>query len=282
MLVSGLDFPSVLAVDPTHAYVLASHAIYRVSIDGDGGAAEPWFDQGGPVEGLAVDDSSVFTFRERDHALLAVPKNGGAPKVLATLPDAFRLAVDATDVFVASGAGVATITRVPKGGGPAVTLVGGLDFASSVATEGGVVWFVEYGKRRIGRVPKGGGDVTWVTTRETTIHDFKPYEGGVAWIDTQVRAMSADAKEPVVVDEIGHEALTVRDGVVYWAYALGTHGGAFARPLAGGSRVKIADCPERVEAMAADARYLYLAERGAKRPGGLLAPRSGRLLRMAR
>ncbi|MBI5546800.1 MAG: hypothetical protein HY901_23200 [Deltaproteobacteria bacterium] len=279
VLATGLDFPSDIAVDATHAYVLASDALVRVSLDGDGGPAEAFFGSRSPLAGLAMDAESVFSFRKADGALLAIPKTGGPARPIAKLPAAYSIAADASDLYVTSGAIGGTITRVPKAGGDPVTMVADLDFPSDVAMVGEAMWFVEYGRKRIGRVAKTGGAVSWIATSPTIIHAFAPFVGGIAWVDTGVRALRDGDREPREVWYLGSQTVTVRDGFAYWAMELERASGVFRRPLAGGERVKLADCPERVEAMTTDERFLYLAERGAKL-GTLLEPRSARVLRV--
>lgn len=121
-----LDTPAVIMKAP----LAGGTPVTLVAPDADGGANEQVGDT--VYQNLAVDGTSLYWGNIVDRTLRKVPKNGGAPVVLATSPGPgpASIATDGAHVYWFS-AGPAALMKTPVGGGASVTLVSGASVAST-------------------------------------------------------------------------------------------------------------------------------------------------------
>lgn len=105
---------------------------------------------------LAVDEASLFVLTAT--TVLAIPREGGKPKRLATgANDLARAQLDREFVYATAEVGTSrAIVRVPKAGGPMMTVEYGVRDAP-IAVFDGYVYYASVGDTAIRRVPRGGG-----------------------------------------------------------------------------------------------------------------------------
>jgi hypothetical protein len=103
-----------------------------------------------PAIGLAVDSTSVYWSDSGDGTVLSVPKGGGAPKTLASAPNAGALAVDSTGIYFLAerfdqdGGANGTVLRVPLAGGKPTTLISsGLVSPTAIAIDSNSIYVTD-------------------------------------------------------------------------------------------------------------------------------------------
>jgi hypothetical protein len=157
-----------LVVDAQRVYWTTHHVAYAggplLAVDIAGGAVTPIVasaNQNLP-SGLAVDGSSVYwgdELTDTSGQLMRAPLSGGASAVLASGPQAaaFRLAVDATDLFYASEPWFAVVGRVPLDGSPATIVASSEPVGAFAADEANLYWWTVGEQPVLKTVPKVGG-----------------------------------------------------------------------------------------------------------------------------
>ncbi len=149
---------AAVVADAAHVFVVTWHGVVRASHTGEApvslyaaplGGVAPSVVAADPgriyvVEARACDDDDGFGVRRPSCArIVAVPKDGAPPAVLAALPPGdvpTGLAADGGYVYFALKRRVA---RVPRGGGGVVEIAQTEDDAQSVVAQGGSVLWVE-------------------------------------------------------------------------------------------------------------------------------------------
>jgi hypothetical protein len=203
--------------------------------------------------GIAVDDKNVYwiNYDSMGAALMQMPARGGTPTVLASgMPSggwpgwrAPPIAVDATRVYRTDtgpnapwGFGDAgTVTAVPVGGGPPVTLAEGLKGPFAVAVADGFVYWTEWysGPGRVARAPVAGGRTSTVATSWVAVA-LAVSQGRVYWTESSmglpgvfgsigapngsIMTVAADGGEPTTLASGLQPPLSIGvDGTgVYW------------------------------------------------------------------
>ena len=180
-IASSTNVARAIAVDATHVYWDADGSVAKVALDG------------GPVTvlatkvyplALAVDATSVYCLTRGDTwdpevdagketnppaIVVKVPIGGGAPTVLAAGAGIATggFAVDDTSVYwVEADQRETRLMRVPKGGGPAITLFAeppDPSTADAIAAGDTSIYWVSTGDSAVRSVPKGGGAATLLT-----------------------------------------------------------------------------------------------------------------------
>lgn len=147
--------PVRIALDGANVYLLATTglggSLYKVPLAG-GVPEEIWTGGTGSVHDLVIADASALVTWDRgaDGEVVTVPLGGGAAKALVAPVDTpTLLAVDGTDVFIATGKG--EIVRAPTSGGTATTLATDLGEPAAIAVSDAV--FVATGTSIV-RVPR--------------------------------------------------------------------------------------------------------------------------------
>lgn len=120
---------AVLAADDDHVYT-AVQRVGLVRVPTSGGAMEVIADEAvvGNLEALALRGGELYTIGWTDLELvtLATPRDGGPPRPLASPPltamSAFAAADDGLYVGNVRESGAGTLSRIPRDGGPRVTL----------------------------------------------------------------------------------------------------------------------------------------------------------------
>jgi hypothetical protein len=134
----------------------------------------------GQVErALAVDDTSVYFSAG---LLTKIKKTGGLPLVLAKIQALGAIALDATNVYVATWEDVANVVRVPKAGGPMKVIAagdGGPNAGVAVAN-GEAAWTSESGNAVLW-APAGGGPAVTLATGQPTPERIATGGGWFVW-----------------------------------------------------------------------------------------------------
>jgi hypothetical protein len=235
--------------------------------------------QGVPV-GVAVDDDAVYWAIEGG-SLAKRSLSGGDPVVLADVPLRNGLASDATHLYVVDHG---NLSRVPKIGGPAESLVRGLGLegnplndAWGVAVNGAYVYWtaVNAGGSSstgfVGRAPIAGGPGVLLATAEPTPLGIAADSDGVYWTTyhdgnagrgtvTMLAAAGASPLRRATNQEVPL-ALTADATHIYFATFEG--GGAIRKlPKAGGEPTLLASGQAYPWAIAVDATHVYWTNTG--------------------
>lgn len=162
-LATGLNMPSEIEVDDTHAYWVDGYgnpSLGRVAKAG--GALEELVLDTMAVD-LALDDTHVyFTATGMDASVRRLPKSGGPPEVLAQdVGSPFGIALDGTWVYWTDASG-GNAYRVAKTGGTPELLTSGLDDPWRIAIDDSTVFVAEV--LTIASFPKDGGARTLVAS----------------------------------------------------------------------------------------------------------------------
>jgi hypothetical protein len=165
VLASAQREPTALAVDATHAY----WSDYVDDDSGAGGVRRVPLAGGAPetlaahrsLVSLTLDETHVYYLfggtseaSWKDGALYAIPKQGGAPLLVADgLAGTGRVAVDATHAYWTEAYSF-TVRRAPKHGGPAETLVKVDGNPQGIAVDDAAVYWVDPGAQAVMKLAK--------------------------------------------------------------------------------------------------------------------------------
>jgi hypothetical protein len=196
-LASGQLTPVAVAVDATGVYWVNSDGLSGSVMAIQGGAPRILVAQAqGPTD-IAVDATRVYfttgSLGYGSGSLMAVPKAGGTPQILAQGTDDFdAIAIDATSAYWGTRTG--DVQKVPLAGGTPQTLAAGQGASVyDIAVDAANVYWTAGGQ--VSSVPLGGGATTsierqpvgasWLAVRGNNVY-YTGFGGGpnsffVAW-----------------------------------------------------------------------------------------------------
>jgi hypothetical protein len=279
VIASGLDWPTDVVLDATHAYVITSGNEGKVlSIPLDGGDPVKLADQVWPMA-IAIDATDVYWTNGQIYKL---PLTGGTPTALipndvftSNTFDPHALAVDDHDVYwVQPGADdLAAVMKVSKDGGTPVTLatIPGSD-PDAIAIDDHTVYWANGSDsmgRRVMKVSKDGGDPITLATGAGSTFGFGIDATSAYWTTFVDASTSAVMKAPLaggaatmLASGTAQPMDLAVDGVsVYWTNAStsqtfsgtpGTDGTVMAVPRAGGETITIGPDQEEPGGIAAN------------------------------
>jgi sugar lactone lactonase YvrE len=168
-----------------------------------------------------IADGNEVIFTASSRGVMAVPKEGGAPRALTRQPSGPVVVVsDGVSVFYSSFDG-SPIRRIPRDGGEATPFPVGIR-SGSLAVDEAFLYITHYNQGTILRVPKGGGGVQTLTRnlpRPTGLaldatHVYFSCEG-----DGSVRRVpkAGGASQTLAIQQVNHDNIALDDEFVYWA-----------------------------------------------------------------
>jgi hypothetical protein len=289
-LASGLNEVIAIAVNttsvywtaPMNDYGTAGPSVMRVSVDG---GTPVMVASGGYPEQIALDDTSVYwtswagPMHEDEQPnpqwlLMKAPLNGGSVATLWSGASSLGgIAVNATDVYCASGGDEGSILKVATNGGAPTTITTGQDGTGGIAAEGtSIYWGGSYingeGQTTGGSVMKAavaGGVTTTLTTAQDApqniVADAKnvywtTYDGGTVM---QV-PVGGGAPTTIASGQDGPDNLAVDGTSVYWtnlgAYPF-SNATVMKAPIGGGELTTIASGQSGPCSIAVDETSVY-------------------------
>lgn len=217
--------------------------------------------------GLAVDDSDVYWTDNESGTVMAVPKNGGTPRTLASkqIYPQF-IAIDSGHVYWGNAYSPdGFIGRVPKKGGP-VSIVAQVAGIRSIALDVSTAYFTEYGDGApVSSAPLEGGPTTILADSQPNAAGIAVHEGVVYWANQGshdaeggiMRIPATGGTSSVLVGGQGSPgAIAVDSSGIYWGNEQPTRG-VMRAPLAGGSPTQLAPDPVRVGLAIDDDRVFF-------------------------
>jgi hypothetical protein len=266
-LVSGEQGITAIASDGSYVYWSTQKgAVKRISIDG--GEPEILVPTGsGALSGtgnLQVDAANVYW--TTDASVMAVPKGGGTPVVLAgqtvALSDLSGLTVNDDDDFVYFTESAGFVRKAPKLAGDTVTLAAGEASPTSPVVRGSGLYWVASGLRVLG--VEGGTPATIEVNGapslfgQISVDDRNAYwasNGVVSWVPLAggdaAQVTPADATLPEIPVVLGD------DSNVYWSDVTGAVSTAAVIPDVNADVVVTG--PAGLVTLAIDAANLYWA-----------------------
>ena len=154
---SGLVWPASVAVDATQVYI----ALYDpegsiLAVPKVGGAARKLRAANYP-ESIVLSGGRLFYAESGARRVAAVNVDGSSFADLASVFGVVGVAVDATHVYWADHVYDGSVGRVPRGGGPSITLAPGKKGPIRVAVDDTDLYWTEYYSNEVRAVAKAGG-----------------------------------------------------------------------------------------------------------------------------
>jgi hypothetical protein len=231
-LLSGLDWPTRIAVDATNIYWTSSEAgtVTKMPIAGGSQTVLATGQKG--ATGIAVDASSVYWATYLNNALTKMPQTGGPFGNLYSAVDPqdgpFAVAVDASNVYWTSFWGGTVLAMPKKGGAAPTTLFSGANTnPDGVAVDATYLYFSYLGNveptdgTTIMKLPLAGGAPTTVTTVPTVVSDIAVDASRIYWTteyDGTVVQMPLGGGSPttLVSGLFYPDGIAVDAAAIYW------------------------------------------------------------------
>lgn len=220
----------------------------RLAVSGN----QLYWSEGGPIGQI-----------EGFNRIARIPLGGGSPVTVLLSVGSGPLAVDDSNLYIGNGF---RIYKVPLGGGPAETLVRGADTIHSLTSDGSFVYWLEGPLASVRRVPVGGGEATTLFSSTVSplsgpAGPIRVSGGYVYWMShyTAISRIPAGGgpQQTIISNDLTFLSDFVTDGVNVY-YSEQDSGDIKRVPVSGGSSITLANgLRGSYNSLALDSRYLY-------------------------